>query len=106
MLILTLLAGCMVSGQSWAVEIYRYIDENGRLHLTDKPPHDGYPLIKKTGKKVQQARINLRDKEINRKRFSGKIAVNPENYFIISRYIDILGIKKLTFTNILSFYLR
>ena len=80
MLVLTLAIGCLANGQAWAVEIYKYIDSEGRLHLTDKPQHDGYLLIQKSGKKVHQARINLRDKEANRKRFSRKISEAANRY--------------------------
>ena len=72
--------GYMTTGQAWAVEIYRYVDSQGRLHLTDKPQHDGYQLIQKAGKKVRQSRINFQDKEANRKRFSSKIAEVASQY--------------------------
>jgi hypothetical protein len=37
-LALMLSIGCVASGPSSAVEIYKYIDSNGRVHLTDRPP--------------------------------------------------------------------
>ena len=63
-----------------AVEVYRYVDSKGRVHLTDRPPHDGYQLIRKAGKKLRAPRINFRDKDVNRKRFSGKIAAVARRY--------------------------
>jgi soluble lytic murein transglycosylase-like protein len=73
-LVLLLSIGCVVSGPSSAGEIYRYVDSNGRVHLTDRPAHDGYQLIQQAGEKLRKSRINYRDKDANRKRFSSKIA--------------------------------
>jgi len=72
--------GSLASGPSSAVEIYKYIDSNGRVHLTDRPPHDKYRLIQKAGKNLRMPRINLRDKEANRKRFASKIAEVAKQY--------------------------
>jgi len=72
--------GCMVSGQSAAVEIYRYVDSQGQVHLTDRPPHDGYRLIQLNNKQALMSRINFRDREANRKRFAGKIAEVARRY--------------------------
>ena len=72
--------GCMVSGKSTATEIYKYVDSNGVVHLTDRPKHDGYRLIYGAGNKLHRPRINLRDKEINRKRFASRIAEAASRY--------------------------
>ncbi len=72
--------GCMASGPSAAVEVYKYVDSQGVVHLTDRPPHDGYRLIQKAGKKLRMPRINFRDKDANRKRFAGKIAEVASRY--------------------------
>ena len=72
--------GCMASGPSAALEIYKYVDSQGRVHLTDRPPHDGYRLIQKAGKKLRMSRINFRDKDANRKRFASKIAEVASRY--------------------------
>lgn len=72
--------GCAASGPVSAVEIYRYVDSNGRVHLTDRPPHDGYQLIQKAGKKLRMSQINFRNKDANRKRFAGKIAEVARRY--------------------------
>jgi soluble lytic murein transglycosylase-like protein len=81
-LVLTLLLsiGFLASGPSVAVEVYRYVDSKGQVHLTDKPPHDGYQLVQKAGKKLRIPRINFRDKDANRKRFGSKIAEVASRY--------------------------
>jgi soluble lytic murein transglycosylase-like protein len=79
-LALLLSIGCVASGTSSAVEIYKYVDSKGRVHLTDRPPHDKYRLIQKAGKKSYMPRINLRDKDANRKRFASKIAEVANRY--------------------------
>ena len=72
--------GCVASEPSEAVEVYRYVDSKGRVHLTDRPPHDGYQLMQKAGKKLRKPRINFRDKDANRKRFASKIAEVASRY--------------------------
>ena len=72
--------GCVASGPSSAVEVYKYVDSKGQVHLTDRPTHDRYQLIQKAGKKLRMPRINFRDKDANRKRFSSKIAEVATRY--------------------------
>ncbi len=79
--------GCLMSGPGAAVEIYKYVDRNGVVHLTDRPPHDGYRLIQKAGKKVSRPRINFRDKDLNRKRFSSQIARVASRYRVPERLV-------------------
>jgi len=81
-LVLTLLLsiGCVASGPSSAVEVYKYVDSKGQVHLTDRPTHDRYQLIQKAGKKLRMSRINFRDKDANRKRFASKIAEVASRY--------------------------
>ena len=79
-LALLLSIGCVASGPSSAVEVYKYVDSKGRVHLTDRPAHDGYQLIQKAGKKLRMPRINFRDKDANRKRFASKIAEVASRY--------------------------
>jgi soluble lytic murein transglycosylase-like protein len=77
---LVLSIGCLACAPSSAFEIYKYVDRNGQVHLTDRPSHDGYQLIQINRKKAQMSRINFRDKEANRRRFSGKIAEVASQY--------------------------
>jgi len=77
---LLLSMSCLICAPGALAEIYRYVDSNGTVHLTDKPPHDGYQLIQINPKKTLASRINFRDKEANRKRFSGKIAEVANRY--------------------------
>jgi soluble lytic murein transglycosylase-like protein len=79
-LALLLTIGCVASGPSAAVEVYKYVDSKGRVHLTDRPAHDGYQLIQKAGKKLRMSRINFRDKDANRQRFASKIAEVASRY--------------------------
>ncbi len=73
LLALALSLGLLTSGNSAALEVYKYVDSLGRVHLTDRPPHQGYKLIQKAGKPVNMARIDFKSKDANRKRFSPKI---------------------------------
>lgn len=79
-LALLLTMGIAVSGPSAALEIYRYVDSKGRVHLTDRPPHRGYQLLQKEGKKLSRQRINFRDKDYNRKRFAQRISKIAHQY--------------------------
>jgi len=72
--------GCVASGPSAAVEIYKYVDSKGRVHLTDRPQHDGNQLIRQAGKKLRMPRIDFRAKDANRKRFASKIAEVASRY--------------------------
>lgn len=55
-------------------DVYKYVDSNGHIFLTDKPKHSGYKLFFKSRKKVQESRVDYRNKEANRQRFAIKIA--------------------------------
>jgi len=77
---LLLSISCLICAPGAVAEIYRYVDINGTVHLTDRPTHDGYQLVQLNRKKALMSRINFRDKEANRKRFSGKIAEVANQY--------------------------
>ena len=77
---LLLSMSCLIYAPGAVADIYRHVDSNGSVHLTDRPPHDGYQLIQIKRKKTLMSRINFRDKEANRKRFSGKIAEVANRY--------------------------
>ena len=72
------LAGAAVLSPLYA-DIYKYIDKQGRVYYTNKPPHDGYRLILKSRKSWQEPRINYRNMQKNRKRFSITIARVAQN---------------------------
>ena len=74
--------GSLVYTPGAATEIYKWVDSNGTIHLTDRPTHGGYQLIQLSNKRVRMSRINFRDREANRKRFSGKIAEVAQRYDI------------------------
>ena len=77
---LLLSMSCLICAPGAVADIYKYVDSNGTVHLTDRPQHDGYQLIQLSRKKTLMSRINYRDKEANRKRFSGKIAEVANQY--------------------------
>ena len=77
---LVLVMSCLACAPSAAFEAYKYVDSAGRTHFTDRPPHDGYQLIQIHRKQALMSRINFRDREANRKRFSGKIAEVANRY--------------------------
>jgi len=79
---LLLSMGSLVYTPGTATEIYRWVDSNGTIHLTDRPTHSGYQLIQLSHKRARMSRINFRDREANRKRFSGKIAEVAQRYDI------------------------
>lgn len=54
-------------------DIYKYVDKHGRIHLSDKPAHDGYKRIVRTWKGWQEARVAYRDTAKNRKRYAPAI---------------------------------
>ena len=77
---LLLLTGSLVCTPAAATEIYRWVDSNGTIHLTDRPTHSGYQLIQLHNKQAKMSRIDFRNREANRKRFSGKIAQVARRY--------------------------
>ena len=54
-------------------DIYKYVDNHGRIHLTDRPDHAGYKRLVKTWKGWTETNIAYRAMEKNRKRFSPAI---------------------------------
>ena len=65
--------GSLACAPAFATEIYKWVDSTGTIHLTDRPTHGGYELIQLSNKRERMSRINFRDREKNRKRFTGKI---------------------------------
>ena len=54
-------------------DIYKYVDKHGRIHLSDKPAHDGYKRIVRTWKGWKEAQVAYRDTAKNRKRYTQAI---------------------------------
>ena len=54
-------------------DIYKYVDKHGRIHLSDKPAHEGYRRIVKTWKGWTEASIAYQSTSKNRKRFTPTI---------------------------------
>lgn len=54
-------------------DIYKYIDQHGRVHLTDRPDHGGYKRLVKTWKGWEEARIDYRNVARNRKKYEPTI---------------------------------
>lgn len=55
-------------------DIYKYVDQRGRVHLTDRPDHAGYQRLIKTWKGWQQIKVNFHDLSKNRVKYSPTIA--------------------------------
>ena len=77
---LLLLMGSLACTPAAATEIYRWVDSEGVVHLTDRPTHEGYRLIQLHNKQAKMSRIDFRNRKANRKRFSGKIAQVARRY--------------------------
>ncbi|MCB1747561.1 MAG: lytic transglycosylase domain-containing protein [Gammaproteobacteria bacterium] len=55
-------------------DIYKYVDQHGRVHLTDRPSHSGYKRLVKTWKGWQEAKVDYRNVARNRKKYEPAIA--------------------------------
>ncbi len=84
---LLLTVSLVFSQPAAALEVYKYVDSNGRVHLTDRPPNDRYTLIQKDGRKPPTQRINYRNKEANRKRFASRITEAARQYRVPEKLI-------------------
>lgn len=62
-------------------DVYKFVDSQGRIYLTDRPPHEGYQLVLRSGKRQSAAsRVDYRNKERNRQRFAMKIAAIAQRH--------------------------
>lgn len=68
------LAACVSGFRPVHADVYKYVDSEGHVYLTDRPPHDGYRLILRTRKGWREPRINYRGLEANRSRYAAIIA--------------------------------
>ncbi len=55
-------------------DIFKYVDNHGRVHLTDRPDHSGYRLLVKTWKGWQEAKVSYGGFSKNRKKYEPTIA--------------------------------
>ena len=84
-----MLATASISSGAWATEIYVYKDKDGQVHLTDKPPHDGFKLV--TGrdwKHKPMASLDTASFSENRKRFMPLIGKAARRYRVNEALLD------------------
>ena len=68
--------GCLLAPAIATADIYKYVDQYGRVYLTDRPSHSGFKQLVKTWKgwsESSAARINFSQLAANRQRFGGNI---------------------------------
>ena len=68
--------GCALFPAIALADIYKYVDQYGRVYLTDKPSHSGFKRLVKTWKgwgESAAAHVNFSQLSENRKRFGGNI---------------------------------
>lgn len=61
-------------------DIYKYVDKHGRVHLTDRPAHDGFKRLVKTWKGWQEAQVDYGSVAKNRKRYEPAIATAAKTH--------------------------
>ena len=69
-------AACLLVPSVGLADIYKYVDQYGRVYLTDKPSHSGFKQLVKTWKGWSEsaaARIDFSQLAANRRRFGGNI---------------------------------
>jgi soluble lytic murein transglycosylase-like protein len=54
-------------------DIFKYVDKHGRVHLTDRPVHDGYRKLVKTWKGWEEAKVDYDSTRRNRKKYAPTI---------------------------------
>ena len=73
---LATLAALLAAAPAVSADIYKYVDQYGRVYLTDRPSHSGFKQLVKTWKgwtESAAAHVNLTLLAENRKRFGGNI---------------------------------
>ncbi len=50
-------------------DVYKYVDKNGHVYLTDRPDHKGYKLLVRTWKGWQEKKTNYVDLKKRRKKY-------------------------------------
>jgi len=73
-----LLMGCVGVADNAVADIYKFIDKNGLVHLSDRRIDSNYKLLVRT--KSRSARINLGAFPANRKKFTPLIEEQAERY--------------------------
>jgi len=69
-------------------DIYKYVDQNGRVFLTDKPSHKGYKILVRTWKGWEERAYDFRDFKRNRERYKPAIARVASHYRLPGALID------------------
>ena len=73
---LATLAALLAAAPAVSADIYKYVDQYGRVYLTDRPSHSGFKQLVKTWKGWSEsaaAQVNFSLLAENRKRFGGNI---------------------------------
>lgn len=69
----TALLGVVGSAPDCWADVYKFVDNDGRIHLTDRPTHSGYRMLVKTWKGWEEqpaARVDTRNFSSNRRRYA------------------------------------
>ena len=74
----TLLAGGILVPATASADIYKWVDSNGMVHLSDRRLNSNYKLLVKTSKR--SPRVNLAAHSVNRKKFTPLIEQLAKRY--------------------------
>ncbi|MCC6202367.1 MAG: lytic transglycosylase domain-containing protein [Gammaproteobacteria bacterium] len=78
----SLLCAFLLVGSAAATDIYKYVDQDGKVYFTDQPDHTGYRRLVKTWKGWTEARIDYARIEKNRAKYTPTIRRAAELYQI------------------------
>ncbi len=80
-IIFSLLVVSVFTSFSAKADVYKYVDKNGHVYLTDRPNHKGYKLLVRTWKGWKEKRYNGAGLTKRRKEYADmiKVAANKNN---------------------------